>query len=89
MAKFTEADVGKKVVLPEDKEEGWKEEIGKLLEVAGDMIIVQVDPQYLDGEGDDGFRECSADGPFLLEEREKMQDYFDQVTSLHSEYPKK
>lgn len=92
MTKLTDADIGKKVVLPENKEEGWAEEIGELLQISKThvTIIVQLDPQYIgDDPADDGIRECLAEGVFLLEEREQLEKSFDQVTSLHSEIPKK
>ena len=89
--KFKDSDVGKKVVLPENRDEGWKEEIGELLAVDGEMIIVSLDAQYIDKSGDvydDGIRECSSDGVFFLSEREDLEKQVDQMTSLHTEWPK-
>lgn len=63
MAKFTEADIGKRVVLLENEIEGWPREEGKLIRVQNsifEMVLVEVDDEYLNDDFDDGLRELEA-----------------------------
>lgn len=64
--KFTEADEGKRVVLPANEAEGWEREEGTILRVycmsgVEVMLIVEVDDEHTDGNLDDGIREVSED----------------------------
>jgi len=49
---------GQRVKLLADAEEGWPEEIARIIEYEGnDLYCVRVESEYLDGPDDDGLRE--------------------------------
>ena len=60
--KFQTADVGKEVVLAANEEEGWAEERGTLIEVEPKgMLIIRIEDEFLQDDGDDGIREVHED----------------------------
>ena len=54
---------GDRVKLLANEEENWEEERGEVigLDIDRDVIMVKVDSEFLNGPGDDGFREVTQD----------------------------
>lgn len=60
----TKFEVGQKVNLKANKEEGWPAEEGTITsidDIDNDVIMVKVDKKYRDGKDDDGLREVGVD----------------------------
>jgi hypothetical protein len=59
--KFTQSDIGKRVRLPENQEEGWNEEFGTIIGIQEEheVLTINLDEKFKRDEFDDGIRETA------------------------------